>query len=221
MASIEAQMSAVVEACRYQQPYQQPYLPPQLPALPDFYQDLGATPLDDASALLEALYQKLRATHPDIAVFNVAADRQDFRRARAAYDYLSDPQRKHVYDIGYPKLQEQWQRYYSKVPSARPKRRPKPESKEKRDPRKDFDAKLAKYDRRIAEFENHIKIAESQLSQGVSPDHPQYVGLHTLHKERGGMKKISAQLKKEFKTLPTEDPALEGALGLRKYHRFR
>ncbi|KAI1265452.1 hypothetical protein F5Y18DRAFT_435833 [Xylariaceae sp. FL1019] len=196
-------------------------LAPLPPAEPDYYEDLGAKPLHNANQRLEALYQKLRATHPDTVAVSRAADRRDFRRARAAYDYLSDPQRKAAYDCGYPWLQEQWRQYYALVPSARPQPRPKPPPTEKLDPRELFDLRVDRYERNIAAFEETIHHVEWLLHVGRLPDHPQNIGFERLRADMAALKKESKGLHKKFKKLPTQDPALEGALGLRKYRRFR
>lgn len=62
----------------------------------DYYADLGISKGADDAEIKSAFRQKARKLHPDV---NKAPDaQQQFQKIQAAYEVLSDPQKKSMYD---------------------------------------------------------------------------------------------------------------------------
>ncbi|KAH8160177.1 hypothetical protein CIB48_g8055 [Xylaria polymorpha] len=88
------------------------------PSTPDYYRDLGVSQTATPATIRQAFRKLALATHPDKIHNRSAGDSNDaagFRKSiqvREAYEYLSDPAKRAIYDERYIYVQVAWERYH-------------------------------------------------------------------------------------------------------------
>ena len=63
----------------------------------DYYEVLGVTRQADAEEIKRAYRRKARQLHPDVAG---PGHEEEFKEVTVAYEVLSDPEKRQVYDLG-------------------------------------------------------------------------------------------------------------------------
>ncbi|KAF2253630.1 DnaJ-domain-containing protein [Trematosphaeria pertusa] len=83
------------------------------PETPDYYADLGLQQTATFPEIKRAFYLLAKKHHPDKQGPGVCVDAHEFRKIRAAFEFLRDPSNRCTYDIHYPQLRQAWDQYYA------------------------------------------------------------------------------------------------------------